>query len=211
MKTPWFPYSKMIPWKPHLKRLFSPFHKLVSCTVASGRKTQHCGSAPPEQTRCRELKVSAASATICPFTGPLSGAKLAFLKCLRHPKWRLLLPSKVAHQRGYCWISAGVRVKVTENVFGSVTRSVKWCILDWVKMEATGSDFISDFISPLKVTDRILQANCDVSGEGRGGDLSASTAAKYKNYDISSARNHVGFKDELSRSGTYWEDNPAFV
>lgn len=87
------------------------------------------------------------------------------------------------------------RVNVTGNVFGNVTFSVKWCILDWIEMEATGLDFMSTFICPLNATDRNLQTRHQNERRGR---LAASTAVKNKNYDVSSALNHGGFKDELS-------------
>ena len=69
-------------------------------------------------------------------------------------------------------------------------------------MEATGLDFISDFIWPLNVTDRQSKHECGRKAERKKKTEKKKTdcihSSRAKNYDVSSSVNRGGFRDELS-------------
>lgn len=82
----------------------------------------------------------------------------AFQESLSSSDRKLLLPSNTPHLTYFTRLledfSRCERINVIGNVCGSVTVSVKWRILDRVEMEATGLDFILNFICPLNTNDR---------------------------------------------------------
>ncbi len=200
--------------KPHLELLLLHFFinlwNVWRWAVVNSNGSRVCA---PEQTHYWALKVR------CVSRGALRSVRTcfqclklrwnsssvrgqAFWETLRSSDRKLLLPSNTPHLTYLTGLllvlSRCERINVTGNVFGSVTFSVKQCILDWVEMEATGLDFILNFICPLSVTDRQSAGEAWVSEEG-GKRSQGLTAVKHTNSDVFSSLNHGGFRDKPFR------------